>query len=150
VKQLHLISLSIWLTTAASTLGRAQQAHSDTTAGAKIQAAEGAARRWLALVDATAYEASWDSAAAMFRHQITRGGWQDAVIAARLQVDPLGARRQVGAQYTRELPNVPPGDYVLLQFSTAARDKTGVSETVVLTMDPDGTWRVAGYFIKPQ
>ena len=95
MKQLHLVSLSIWLTTAASTLGRAQQAHNDTTAGAKIQAAEGAARRWLALVDATAYEASWDSAAAMFRHQITREGWQDAVIAARLQVDPLGARRQV-------------------------------------------------------
>src|SRR5207249_2606321 len=33
VKQLHLVSLSIWLTTAASTLGRAQQAHNDTTAG---------------------------------------------------------------------------------------------------------------------
>src|SRR5213596_2411803 len=100
--------------------------------------------RWLALVDATAYEASWDSAAAMFRHQITREGWQDAVIAARLQVDPLGARRQVGAQYTRELPNVPPGEYVLLQFSTAARDKTRVSETVVLTVDPDGTPRPVG------
>jgi hypothetical protein len=145
----HVVTLSLCLALAPLVAGRAQRASGDTSAGAKIEGAEAAAKRWLALVDSNRYAASWDSAASLFRQQIPRAAWQTAVTSARLQVDPLGPRRQSGAQYSRQLSNAPPGEYVLLQFATMARGNIQCTETVALARDTDGAWRVAGYFIKP-
>jgi hypothetical protein len=149
VNRFRLLSLPLFLIPLAFGALSAQRIAADTTAANKIQIAEASARRWLALVDGAHYGASWDSAGSMFRQQLSQQQWNDAVVAARVQVNPLGARQQTSAQYTRELPNAPPGEYVLLQFLTTARDNTRVTETVVLQKDTDGAWRVVGYFIKP-
>ena len=128
---------------------RGQQAKTDTTPSSKLQAAEGAATRWLGLIDSTRYAASWDSAASIFRGGVTRLAWQQAVVAARSQVDPLRDRHETNAQYTRQLPNAPPGEYVVLEFGTGGRGGMRCTETVILALDADGAWRVAAYFIKP-
>jgi hypothetical protein len=125
-----------------------EQLSGDTTE-AKIQRAEVAALRWLALVDSSRYAMSWDSTATSFRSQVTRREWEAAALSARSQVDPLRDRRRRNADYTRELPDAPPGEYVVFQFSAAARDNTGVIETIALTRETDGSWRVIGYFIRP-
>ena|SRR5205807_4562383 len=143
------VALVLALAPAMPRLGRAQQPRPDTADASKVGRAETAVRRWLALVDSSKYSASWDSAAAMFRAQVTRAAWQDALVAARLQVNPLGTRTLKGAQLTRQLPQAPPGEYAVLQYAATGREDRDVVETVVLVLEPDTGWRVAGYFIKP-
>ncbi|HZI23232.1 MAG TPA: DUF4019 domain-containing protein [Gemmatimonadales bacterium] len=141
--------VGVALTLAAPAVLPAQKTSVDSTVGGKIQAATKAATRWLTLVDSTRYAASWDSSAAMLRSQVTKSAWQEAAVGARSGVDPLGAREQLSAQYTRQLPNAPPGEYVVLQFRSAGRNQTRWTETVSLTLERDGAWRVAGYYIRP-
>jgi hypothetical protein len=128
---------------------QAQSAGADTVES-RTHLAQSAAARWLALVDSARYRASWDSAAAMFRAQVSAADWQQAVIAARSEVDPLAGRRIGSAEYSRNLPDAPPGEYVVIQYSTRARDGLRVVETVTLTLERKGTWRVVGYFIRPE
>jgi len=51
-------------------------------------------------------------------------------------------------QHTSTLPGAPAGDYALLAYSTDFAKKASATETVILMHDPDGKWRVSGYFIK--
>ena len=50
--------------------------------------------------------------------------------------------------FMTELPGAPDGRYVVIQFDTAFENKASSVETVTPMADPDGAWRVAGYFIK--
>jgi hypothetical protein len=113
------------------------------------EAAQRAAESWLALVDSARYAESWTEAAAAFRGAVSQASWDSTITQVR---GPLGAARSrelLGAQYTTSMPGAPPGEYVVLQFRTvfAGRDTPAV-ETVVPMKDPDGTWRVSGYFIR--
>ena len=51
--------------------------------------------------------------------------------------------------YQTELPNVPKGEYVVLQYKTAMAGGGAVIETITPMLNKDGKWRVSGYFIKP-
>ena len=44
--------------------------------------------------------------------------------------------------------NGPDGKYVILEYESAFEKKSSAVETVVPMVDPDGTWRVSGYFIR--
>jgi hypothetical protein len=46
------------------------------------------------------------------------------------------------------LPGVPDGEYVVVQFDTSFEKKKTAIETVTPMKEPDGRWRVSGYFIK--
>jgi hypothetical protein len=133
-----------------SAVGLALLAAARPTAAQTPEAvAQRAAESWLALVDSARYSASWTEAAAAFRAAVTQGAWDSTMVRVR---GPLGATRSrelLGAQYSTSLPNAPPGEYVILQFRTvfAGREAPAV-ETVVPMKDPDGTWRVSGYFIR--
>lgn len=129
---------------------RAQAPSGGTVDSAAITAARVASLAWLALADAGKYEATWDSSAALFRQALTKTQWVAAVGQARGPFDPLGARTLATSEYARGLPNAPPGEYVILTYRTGAAAGRSVVETVVPTKDPDGRWRVSGYFIRPQ
>lgn len=58
------------------------------------------------------------------------------------------SRNDRSATYTRILPGAPEGEYVVVQFNTTFENKAQAIETVAAALDRDGTWRVAGYFIK--
>jgi hypothetical protein len=118
--------------------------------GVAVEAAQGAARSWLSLLDRTRYADSWDSAAGVFRKQITKAAWEVAVRQARAPFAPLGARKLLGASFQTRLPNAPPGEYVVLQYQTTAGASRTVVETVTPMKDPDGTWRVSGYYLRPE
>jgi uncharacterized protein DUF4019 len=111
-------------------------------------AAQREAERWLRLVDQGQYETSWDSSSATFRRAVARGAWGQMVLQARSRYEPLGARRLLSRQYTTVLPKAPPGQYVVLQYQTAAAGGHQVVETVVMERDGDH-WRLSGYFIRP-
>ena len=128
--------------------GGASQTRVDTAAA--IRAADTAAHAWLALVDKGQIAESWDEAALVFQLGVTKPKWVQAVKNARGSFEPFGARRQIMARYTTELPNAPPGQYVLFQYQTAVSGDRQVVETVVPMLDGKRGWRVSGYFIRAE
>jgi Protein of unknown function (DUF4019) len=107
-----------------------------------------ASNAWLGLVDQAKYSESWDKAAAYFRRAVTKEQWEQALQGVR---KPLGRviRRQVkSTQYATRLPGAPDGEYLIIQYDTSFEHKRSSVETVTPMRDPDGRWRVSGYFIR--
>ncbi len=109
-----------------------------------IQAAE----IWLQLVDTGKYGESWDEAAVAFKDAISRDKWEQALNQARKPLGKMKNRALVGAKFMTELPGAPAGKYVVIQFNTDYDGKSGAVETITPMLDEDGSWRVAGYFVK--
>ena len=107
-----------------------------------------AARDWLALIDKGDYAASWKQAGSKFRLAITPERWSESVTAVRGPLGPLVQRSMLSTTFTRTFPGVPDGDYALVVFRTALQKKTEGDETLTLEHEPDGAWRVIGYFIR--
>lgn len=64
---------------------------------------------------------------------------------------PLGAlesRKLSSATFARAVPGAPDGEYVIVQFASSFEKKRSADETITPMKDPDGTWRVSGYYIK--
>jgi hypothetical protein len=125
-----------------------QMAAADGSTTGYEKAARASADAWLALVDAGNNAQSFNEAAALFKGTIDQAGWERAVRGVR---DPLGkviSRTLKTAKYSRTLPGAPDGQYVVLKFDTHFEKKPGAIETVTPTQEPDGRWRVSGYFIK--
>jgi hypothetical protein len=113
-------------------------------------AAQRAARSWLALLDGAHYGATWDSAASYFRGAVTKSAWEEAARKARGPFEPFGTRKLLGASFQTRLPNAPPGEYVVLQYQTKTRGEKLAVETITPMREKDGTWRVSGYYIRPE
>ena len=136
----NLLALALGLALLAATPSIA----SETTEEKAVEIAEA----WLALVDEGKYEESWKNAAELFRNAVSAADWEKAVTAAR---DPFGAclgRKLKSAEFATSLPGAPDGEYVVIQFEAEYEKKSAAIETVTPMKDPDGAWRVAGYFIK--
>jgi hypothetical protein len=58
------------------------------------------------------------------------------------------SRSVKSAEYATSLPGAPDGEYVVIQFSAGFTNKKSAIETVTPMKDPDGKWRVSGYYIK--
>lgn len=128
---------------------RGLQAQTGDSVGVAVTSAQAAATAWLRLVDRGQLGESWDSAAILVHRGVTRPAWVAAVRTARGRLEPLGPRTLLSASYQTELPSSPPGEYVVLQYRTKAGSGT-VVETVTPMKEPDGRWRVSGYYIRPQ
>ena len=111
-------------------------------------AAQTAAESWLKLVDAGDYQASWEQAAKMFKGAVTQKQWIQTAKAARAPLGKLLSRKVKSRHYTETLPGAPDGKYVVIQFDTAFEHKASAVETVTPMLDPDGVWRVSGYYIR--
>lgn len=112
------------------------------------QPAQQAAEKWLALVDAGKYGESWEQAAKFFKSKIMKDAWTQQVSAVRDSTGKLESRRLQSAQYTENLPNAPSGKYVILRYQSSFGTGPFI-ETVVPMQEKDGSWKVAGYFVKP-
>jgi hypothetical protein len=103
---------------------------------------------WLSQTDAGNYAESWSDSAAPFRAAVDQPGFVKAMNAARAPLGALKSRSLRSAEYATRVPGAPDGQYVVLQFESAFDKKAQALETVTPTKDPDGQWRVSGYFIK--
>lgn len=110
--------------------------------------AQSAALSWLELVDSGDYRESWERAAKLFKDSVTADQWQQALGGARTPLGKLVSRKVKSRKYLEQLPGAPDGKYVVLQFETVFENKASAIETVTPMVDPDGKWRVSGYFIK--
>lgn len=107
-----------------------------------------AALAWLSQTDAGEHAAAWAAAGSAFKTAVTATQWQQAVQGVR---GPLGAvreRKDRRATFTRSLPGAPDGHYAVLEFDTVFEHKAQAVETVTVAQEPQGAWRVVGYFIR--
>jgi Protein of unknown function (DUF4019) len=111
-------------------------------------AAQTAAESWLKLVDAENYEGSWEAAAKLFKGAVTKEQWKQAGAGARAPLGKLVSRKIKSRELTEKLPGAPDGKYVVIQFDAVFEKKAAAVETVTPMLDPDGVWRVSGYFIR--
>ena len=119
-----------------------------TAAPEPTTAAQAASKEWLKKLDAADYTGTWEAAASMFKAAVTAQAWQQASQSVRNPLGAVRSRSDRSATYTKTLPGVPEGEYVVVQFNTTFENKAQAVETVTTALDRDGTWRVAGYFIK--
>jgi len=112
-----------------------------------VEAAVEAAERWLDMVDAGDYAASWDAAAQLAQSAVSQGEWMRAIQAARSPLGRASSRNLQSATFTHSLPNAPDGAYVVIVYESTFATRAAV-ETVTPMRDPDGEWRVSGYFIR--
>ncbi len=112
----------------------------------KKSVAQTAAAGWLLLLDAGDWGGSWERASPAFRSMVELPQWMDGVPQIRKPFGRFVSRTLVESSHKTSLPGRPVGDYVTTRFSTDFSEKKGVNEVVTTTLDPDGRWRVTGYF----
>jgi len=105
------------------------------------------AENWLKIVDAGEYIESWKQSSENFKQRITQDQWEQAISRVRSPLGKLVSRKMEDAFYTTSLPGVPDGQYVVIEFNTSFENKKSGYETVSLTLDKDGKWRVTAYAI---
>ncbi|MCG8636695.1 MAG: DUF4019 domain-containing protein [Desulfobacterales bacterium] len=130
-------------------LAAATAAHVTGTAHTHHKNQEGidTAGLWLKLVDEEKYNASWQTAARVFKDAVTSGQWVKTVSGIRSAMGPVIERRLFHDRFTTALPGMPDGEYIIIRFVTGFKNKQSAVETVSLVKEND-TWKVAGYFIK--
>jgi DNA-binding CsgD family transcriptional regulator len=120
---------------------------SATTVDSSASMSQGAARQWLDLLDRGNWEASWRSAAGVFKSQISAAQWATTIQPVRMPLGAASSRTFQSVTKTNSLPGVPLGNHEIIQFRTDFAHKPGFIETITLAHERDG-WKVAGYFIK--
>ncbi|NBB64461.1 DUF4019 domain-containing protein [Pseudomonas sp. ODNR1LW] len=125
---------------------------SPPSAASPVQATEPgeggeAALTWISLLDREQWADSWTAAGSLFQSQVTQADWASTVASVRGTVGPVVTRTQTSVAPASTLPGLPAGEYQIIQYRTAFRDKADSVETAVL-MRESGTWKVIGYFIR--
>ena len=116
-------------------------------AGSQEAAATKAANEWLALVDAGDFESSWKSASSLIQQAVSASELEASITAARGLFGRFISREVVSATFTRSLPGVPDGEYVVIEYHSVYEKKQAAVETVT-PMVEDGQWKVSGYYIR--
>ena len=111
-------------------------------------AARAAAIDWLQKIDTANYSGSWEAAAPMFKTAVSVQDWEKAAQSVRTPLGALRKRVERSAVAKSTLPGARDGKYVVIEYDTVFENKVAAVETVTVSQDQDGPWRVAGYFIK--
>ena len=84
-----------------------------------------------------------------YRHAFGCVSFRASIVgAARGPLGELVSRKLKSRDYTGKVPGGPDGKYVVIQYDSVFEKKAAAVETVTPMMDPDGVWRVSGYFIR--
>ena len=113
-----------------------------------VTAALRAADEWLLLIDRGAYGEGWERADRAIQDAMPRARWEVALEQLRGKLGGVDRRKLRAANYVRELPGAPPGEYVVIQYDTAFATRPLSVETVTPARQPDGSWKVSGYFLR--
>ena len=75
----------------------------------------------------------------------------DLEAALKRVLQPFGkvvSRKLLSTNHTTSMPGAPDGEYIVMQYQTDFESKKGAVETITPMKDPDGQWRVSGYYVK--
>ena len=130
------------------TFGCTKKDEAGAPGAAGTEDAIAAANAWLAIVDEGRYGDSWDQACEYFRDVVPKQQWERQAAGVRTPLGGVVSRKLDSANYTTQLPGAPDGEYVVIQYKTSFENKATAIETVTPMRDPDGTYRVSGYYIR--
>ena len=117
------------------------------------KSAVAAMQTWLGEMDAGSYAETWTDAAKSFQGAVTSDKWVSLSQNVRTPLGKLLSRQlasaalQSGANSTNA--TTLHGTYVIAQFDTSFENMKYAHETVTFEKEADGSWRAAGYYIKP-
>ena len=114
----------------------------------KVERATVAAMEFLQLIDAGDYEAARKEGATLLKERVTLNGWIENLAGAQVALGPVIKREQVEASYSTTAKDSPEGEYVMLTYTSQFKNRVGVGETLIVMLDKNRGWRVAGYFFK--
>lgn len=104
---------------------------------------------FVALIDASDWEGSWNIAGPSFRSEVTSEEWAAQVQPVREPLGQVRSRELVTVQRTSSLPGAPEGEYEVVQYHTQfAGAPTLARETLIMLKTQQG-WDVTGYFVQP-
>jgi len=110
---------------------------------------QAAAESFLVRADAGKYGETWDAAGAVLQQSVTRAGWEKAMSDARKPFGAVKSRKLKSATFSTSIPQAPPGEYVIVQYDTVFDGPQSAVETATAMHEKDGSWKIAGYFIRP-
>ncbi|MGH9322481.1 MAG: DUF4019 domain-containing protein [Vicinamibacteria bacterium] len=117
------------------------------------EAAKTAAASWLALVDRGSYEESWHKASEAFRLNMARFGksvgfWVKSLETSRKPLGDIDARTVTRTAEAKGMPGASEdGRYLELMYESRFEEAETMTETLVMTLDGDGVWRMFNYVI---
>jgi beta-lactamase regulating signal transducer with metallopeptidase domain len=113
-----------------------------------------AMQTWLGEIDKGEYAQSWSDSAESFQKALTSEKWVGALDAVRTPLGKTLSRKLASALHQTSVPkpngDILKGDWVIAQFTSSFDNLQSARETVTFEKQADGSWRAAGYFIKPQ
>ena len=112
------------------------------------KAAIAVSKEWLALLDSSEFDKTWDEAAPIFKAAIKKADWGRQINAIYTPFGKNLSRELVSSTYAETLPGAPDGKYVVIQYKSSFENKKSAIETITPMLDKDGKWRVSGYYIK--
>ena len=118
-------------------------------AGDAKQAAVAAMQTWLAEMDAGQYDQSWQDAAASFQGAVTSAKWTAVSNSVRTPLGKCLGRKLASSVEQQDPSATAKGDFVIAQFDSSFENLKYAIETVTFQKAPDGSWKAAGYYIKP-
>jgi len=129
-------------------MGTAARAQPDGRHTAVEEAAQAAAQEWLGHLEGPDVEDGWEEAAVSFREHTDREAWARNV--ARL-ADSLGtpAARTLASARSRDSLRTPAAEGPFVELTYRSRFADGRYEERLLVAREEGTWRVAGYEVRP-
>ena len=145
---LSLFSVSAGAQPMAAPKTDAKAAPAATDSDPDVALAKKAALDWLALVDAGKFEATWDEAAASFQKAQARADWAKGLGGARPTMGKLVTRTLLNHEIRKDLPNLPPGKYITVRFTTVFEKHAKGSESVTLVKDGARGFRMMSYLLK--
>ncbi len=110
--------------------------------------ASATARDWLALTDDFQAVSSWEAAADSFK-DISSGEWGNLLKRYRVPYGHVRNRGNKTATWTRDYPGHPGEEIVVMEFTTEFENNLSAIETVKVTHQAGGSWKVFAYYIKP-
>jgi len=124
-----------------------------------------AVKKWLPLIDAGDYAASWKETATFVQANKTEADWNNYLNTNRTILGKLISRQLVASipliisngvptspavsgPITAAPPDAPDGPYVFVLFQSSFTEKKVAKESVTFALEKDGQWRPVNYFIK--
>lgn len=113
-----------------------------------LEAVESSARAWLNLPDSGKYAESWKNASTLFQTKKSESDWKKNMKAIRSPLGTMKSRHIATAYLATSLPDMPDGEYVIVQFYTSFEHQALALETVTTIQEQDDTWRVSEYLVE--
>ncbi len=103
---------------------------------------------WLKLVDRGDFSGSWQNSSSYFRSLVPEDKWTATIESVRKPLGAVTGRKLQSVTHMSSMPGAPDGEYFVIVYDTSFEHKATATETVTPMLDKDGSWLVAGYYIK--